>query len=122
MIGIISAMHEEMQTLLESLQEPITITKGMRTYHKGTLFNTDVILVFSRWGKVASATTVTQLINDHDIDEIIFTGVAGSISKNLNILKFKKWFFHMVPILRSNSFYFKSYSYLVLDVFIFPPQ
>ena len=84
-IGIISAMHEEMQTLLQNLQEPSTSTKGMRTYYSGKLFNTDVVLVFSRWGKVASATTATQLINDYDIDEIIFTGVAGAISKNLNI-------------------------------------
>jgi adenosylhomocysteine nucleosidase len=85
MIGIISAMQEEMQTLLQNLQEPITSTKGMRTYYSGKLFNIDVVLVFSRWGKVASATTVTQLINDYNIDEIIFTGVAGAISKDLNI-------------------------------------
>jgi len=85
MIGIISAMQEEMQTLLENLQESTTSVKGMRTYYKGTLFNRKVVLVFSRWGKVASTTTATQLINAYDIDEILFTGVAGSISKNLNI-------------------------------------
>ncbi len=85
-IGIISAMYEEMQTLLKNLKQPVTITKGMRTYHQGRLFNTDVVLVFSRWGKVASATTATQLINDYtEIGEIIFTGVAGAISKDLNI-------------------------------------
>ncbi len=84
-IGIISAMQEEMQTLLENLQESVTSTKGMRTYYSGKLFDTDVVLVFSRWGKVASATTVTQLINDYSIDEIIFTGVAGAISNHLNI-------------------------------------
>jgi len=84
-IGIISAMHEEIQTLLENLQESTNTVKGMRTYYKGKLFNTEVVLVFSRWGKVASATTVTQLINDYDLDEIIFTGVAGAISKDLNI-------------------------------------
>ena len=84
-IGIISAMREEMQTLLENLQESVTSTKGKRTYYSGKLFNTNVVLVFSRWGKVASATTVTQLINDYDIDEIIFTGVAGGIFKEANI-------------------------------------
>ncbi len=78
-------MREEMQTLLENLQQSVSSTKGMRTYYSGKLFNIDVVLVFSRWGKVASSTTVTQLINDYDIDEIIFTGVAGAISKNLNI-------------------------------------
>ncbi len=85
MIGIISAMQEEMQTLIENLQESTTIIKGMRKYYKGKLFNTEVVLVFSRWGKVASATTVTQLINDYTIDEIIFTGVAGAVSSDLNI-------------------------------------
>lgn len=84
-IGIISAMHEEMQTLIENLQESVTSTKGMRTYCSGKLFETNIVLVFSRWGKVASATTATQLINDYDIDEIIFTGVAGTISNDLNI-------------------------------------
>ena len=37
-IGIISAMQEEMQTLLDNLQEPIATTKGMRTYYHGKLF------------------------------------------------------------------------------------
>ena len=84
-IGIISAMQEEMQTLLDNLQEPVATTKGMRTYYHGKLFNVEIVLVFSRWGKVASATTVTQLINDFEVDEIIFTGVAGAISNDLNI-------------------------------------
>ncbi|MEZ4842006.1 MAG: hypothetical protein R2821_10985 [Flavobacteriaceae bacterium] len=84
-IGIISAMREEMQTLLESLKQKKTYTKGMRTYYQGTLLGKDVVLVFSRWGKVASATTATQLINDFDIEEIIFTGVAGAVIDNLEI-------------------------------------
>ena len=85
MIGIISAMYEEMQTLLENLQNTTSFVKGMRTYYSGILFNKKVVLVFSRWGKVASATTTTQLINDYDIDEIIFTGVAGAITNQLDI-------------------------------------
>ena len=85
MTGIISAMQEEIQALLNQLQSVSTSVKGMRTYYTGTLFNKKVVLVFSRWGKVASAATTTQLINDFPIDEIIFTGVAGGIHKNLNI-------------------------------------
>ena len=84
-IGIISAMQEEMQTLLDNLQERVATTKGMRTYYHGKLFNVEIVLVFSRWGKVASATTATQLINDFAVDEIIFTGVAGAISPLMNI-------------------------------------
>jgi len=84
-IGIISAMQEEIQALLNELKNVTTTEKGMRTYFSGTLFNKKVVLVFSRWGKVASAVTTTQLINDFDVDEIIFTGVAGAINSKLNI-------------------------------------
>tara|TARA_R110001583_G_scaffold4351_4_gene25238 strand:+ start:841 stop:1581 length:741 start_codon:yes stop_codon:yes gene_type:complete len=84
-IGIISAMQEEIQALLHELKNVTTIEKGKRTYYSGTLFDKKVVLVFSRWGKVASAVTTTQLINDFNIAEIIFTGVAGGIQKQLNI-------------------------------------
>ena len=85
MIGIISAMQEEMQALLNELKNVSTSEKGMRTYYSGALFNKNVVLVFSRWGKVASAVTTTQLINDFNVSEIIFTGVAGGIIDELNI-------------------------------------
>jgi len=85
MIGIISAMQEEIQALLNKLENVAVSEKGMRKYYQGTLFNKEVILVFSRWGKVASAVTTTQLINDFNVSEIIFTGVAGGIINELNI-------------------------------------
>lgn len=85
MVGIISAMQEEIQALLHELQQVATTEKGMRTYYTGTLFDKKVVLVFSRWGKVASAATATQLINDFSVKEIIFTGVAGAIHPKLAI-------------------------------------
>lgn len=85
MIGIMSAMQEEIQALFNQLENPIKSRKGKRDYYQGTLFGKKVVLVFSRWGKVASATTATQLINDFDLKELIFTGVAGAIDPNLNI-------------------------------------
>ena len=85
MIGIISAMEEEIQTLLHHLEGKKSIQKGMRTYFYGRLFDKEIVLAFSRWGKVASATTTTQLINDFGIQQIVFTGVAGSVGKNVNI-------------------------------------
>ncbi len=84
-IGIISAMPEEIYAFTPYLQKTKSTTKGMRTYVQGELFGKNVVMVFSRWGKVAAATTVTQLINDFVVDEIIFTGVAGAITNNLNI-------------------------------------
>lgn len=85
MIGIISAMEEEIQTLLHHLEGKKSIQKGMRTYFYGRLFGKEIVLAFSRWGKVASATTTTQLINDFGVQQVVFTGVAGSVGKNVNI-------------------------------------
>lgn len=76
-------MHEEIEALQTLLQVEKKMVKGMRTYYQGKLFNKNVILVFSRWGKVASATTATQLINDFKVEEIIFTGVAGGVQPDV---------------------------------------
>ena len=85
MVAIICAMQVEIEALLQELKNVKTTEKGQRTYFIGTLFDKEVVLVFSRWGKVAAAATTTQLINDFDLEEIIFTGVAGAISDKLNI-------------------------------------
>ena len=85
MIGIICAMQEEVLTVLSALKNKKEVIKGQRSYFTGVLFNTEVVIVFSRWGKVASAATTTQLINDYNPSEIIFTGVAGGIDDQLNI-------------------------------------
>ncbi len=44
-----------------------------------------VVLVFSRWGKVAAASTVTHLIAQFGVDEVIFTRVADAVDPALNI-------------------------------------
>jgi len=82
-IGIISAMPEEIEAIKTLFQVEKKLVKGMRTYYQGKLFERKVILVFSRWGKVASATTATQLINDFEVSEIIFTGVAGGLQPDV---------------------------------------
>lgn len=85
MIGIISAMPEEMEALLNTMCIEQQIEKGNRTYHQGTLYGKSIVLVFSRWGKVAAAATTTQLICDFNPTEIIFTGVAGGIKPYVRI-------------------------------------
>jgi adenosylhomocysteine nucleosidase len=57
----------------------------MRTYYLGKICNIEVVVVFSRWGKVASATTVTHMIVEFGITKLFFTGVAGAINPDLNV-------------------------------------
>ncbi len=84
-IGIMSAMREEIACLMDQVETRETIVRGMRTYLRGRLWGKDVVLVFSRWGKVASATTATHLINEFKVSEILFTGVAGALDPKLEI-------------------------------------
>ncbi len=51
MIGIISAMPEEIQALLETLQNKKFFKKEIRTYYSGNLFDKNVVLVFFSLGK-----------------------------------------------------------------------
>jgi adenosylhomocysteine nucleosidase len=84
-IGILGAMPEEISGVVALLKNKEEVVKGMRTYYIGTINEIDVVVVFSRWGKVASATTVTHLIVEFGITQLIFTGVAGGISPEVSI-------------------------------------
>lgn len=85
-LGIVSAMRDEMSSLVPQLGSEVDVVRsGMRTYRRGRLFGAPVVVVFSRWGKVASASTVTQLISGFGVDEVIFTGVAGAVDPELNV-------------------------------------
>ena len=84
-IAIMSAMAEENASLLSQMTNVSTIEVGRRVYHTGELWGQPVVTVFSHWGKVAAASTVTHLISCMDVQEVIFTGVAGGIHESLNI-------------------------------------
>lgn len=85
MIGIMGAMPEEIRHLIPHIQDVRQQESGMRVYYQGTLLGTPVVLVFSRMGKVAAATTATNLILEYGVEEIIFTGVAGALHPDLRI-------------------------------------
>ena len=81
-----AAMQEEIDALLKELPaDAEVLDDGRRTYHSGCVWGTPVVAVFSRWGKVAAATTATHLISDFDVDEILFTGVAGAAQSGLKV-------------------------------------
>ena len=85
LLGIMGAMPEEMEKVIAAITDKEIIERGSRLYYRGKLFGQDVVAVFSRWGKVAAATTAANLILEFKVDRIIFTGIAGAISPELNI-------------------------------------
>jgi adenosylhomocysteine nucleosidase len=84
-IGIIGAMPQEIEGVLELLESKEQRIIGGRTYYTGRIDRKEVVVVFSHWGKVAAAITATTLIQVLGINKLIFTGVAGGISPDLRI-------------------------------------
>jgi adenosylhomocysteine nucleosidase len=77
-LGIISALTEEQQGLIEAMESPYKLTHGMRDYTAGKLWEIDAVCVLSRIGKVAAAMTASILVEKFGVTHIVFTGVAGS--------------------------------------------
>ncbi len=84
-IGVMGAMPEEINSIVHLLNNTTSTVIGQRTYYSGFITGIATVVVFSRWGKVAAATTVSTLINHFNVTDIIFTGVAGGIANNICI-------------------------------------
>lgn len=84
-IGILGAMPEEVSRIQKMMTIERETVIGGRVYSEGRIDDTEVVVTFSRWGKVASAITTTTLINEFNVDFILFSGVAGAVSNDLNI-------------------------------------
>jgi adenosylhomocysteine nucleosidase len=85
MLAIVSAMLEEIESVIEALSDVKTQVFGRRQFHTGRLHGVDVVAVFSRYGKVAAAATVTQLLASYPVNRLIFGGVAGGVRPGLAI-------------------------------------
>jgi adenosylhomocysteine nucleosidase len=84
-LAVMGAMLEEVEHVVAELEEARSVSRGNRIYHRGTLWGHDAVVVFSHWGKVASAMTATTLISEFGADRIVFTGVAGGIDPSLRV-------------------------------------
>ncbi|GHV05066.1 aminodeoxyfutalosine nucleosidase [Campylobacterota bacterium] len=85
MIGIIGAMTEEVSPLLIRLTNLQTHTIGNNKYHTGRYEGREVVVAYSRIGKVNAAVTATVMQQHFHIDKLLFSGVAGAINKSLKI-------------------------------------
>jgi adenosylhomocysteine nucleosidase len=84
-LGIISALYEEQQGLVEAMKGASTLIHGKREYAVGQLWEIDAVCVLSRIGKVAAAMTATTLVEKFGVTHIIFTGVAGAGDKTVQV-------------------------------------
>lgn len=84
-IGIIGAMDEEIARYREKITDAVTVEKAGITYYQGKWEGKEIVLCKSGVGKVNAAVTTQLLIDQFQVDRVIFTGVAGAVHPELNI-------------------------------------
>lgn len=83
--AIVSAMQEELAAVLALMPHESRQVVAGREFWVGALHGHDVVVVLSRIGKVAAATTATVLIERFGVDAIVFTGVAGGLAPDVRV-------------------------------------
>lgn len=84
-IGIIAAMHEEIESI-KKLMSDISIQKKYELeFVIGKIHSKDVVLVQCGVGKVNAARTAQILIDQFNIEYIINVGTAGGLNEKLEI-------------------------------------
>lgn len=84
-IGIIVAMEEEEEAILNIMKEKEVIQEYNLKFIKGKIKNTKCVVVQSGVGKVNAARTTQIMIDKFDIQYVINVGAGGAINEKLNI-------------------------------------
>jgi adenosylhomocysteine nucleosidase len=85
-IGIISAMDNEINTLLNEAEiEKVDLIGGME-YHVGKLRGKNVIITRAGIGKVRASSGVTAMLIKYNISKVLFTGIAGGVADEPQVL------------------------------------
>lgn len=84
-IGLICAMSEELELLLEGLEEQQEYTIANMSFYAGSLEGMQVVLVLSGIGKVNASIAASLLISKFEVDAVVNTGVAGAIDQKLEV-------------------------------------
>ena len=82
-LGIIAAMSEELELLLQDMELKSKKTIANITFNEGNLFGTDVVTVVCGIGKVNAAICTQILASTYNVDKVINVGVAGGVNKEI---------------------------------------
>ena len=85
MIGIIGAVDEEAAEIKKEIKDIKEEVISGISFFRGKFNQKEVVFVQSGIGKVNAAITATLLIEKFDVKTVIFSGVAGSLSKDLKV-------------------------------------
>ncbi len=84
-LGIIGAMQEEVETLLALMENKKELHKAGSTFYEGILEDLPAVIVQCGVGKVNAAMCTQVLCDLFDVTHLVNTGIAGSLSAELDI-------------------------------------
>ena len=84
-IAIMGAMPEEVEPIVAKLDNLKETVYAANTYYEGTYDGQEVVVAYSKIGKVFATLTATILIEKFGCNTLLFSGVAGAISEDLKI-------------------------------------
>ena len=84
-IAIMGAMVEEITPLLEALGEYSKCEYAGNTYYEANYQGLELVIAYSKIGKVFSTLTATTMIEKFGAQKLLFSGVAGGINPSLKI-------------------------------------
>ena len=84
-IAIMGAMPEEIEPIISKLENLKKSEYAANKYYEGSYKGQEVVVAYSKIGKVFATLTATILIEKFSCDKLLFSGVAGAISPELNI-------------------------------------
>ncbi len=84
-IAIMGAMPEEIEPLLSRVENVRKSEYAANTYYEAQYKGKEVVIAYSKIGKVFAAITATILIEKFGCDRLLFSGVAGAIDPDLEI-------------------------------------
>ena len=85
-IGIISAMDNEISVLLEKAEIVQEDMVGGMKYYVGRLSGKNVVITRAGIGKVRASSGVTTMLNKYNISKVLFTGIAGGVADETQVL------------------------------------
>ncbi len=84
-IAIMGAMPEEIAPILEKLGIYKTTQYAKNNYYEASYKGVDLVIAYSKIGKVFSTLTATTMIEHFGAEILLFSGVAGAVSPTLKV-------------------------------------
>jgi adenosylhomocysteine/aminodeoxyfutalosine nucleosidase len=84
-LALMGAMEEEITPLLKNCTDINKVDYGNNTYYEAKVGDLEVVIAYSKIGKVFSTLTASTMIQKFGCDTLLFSGVAGGINPKLKI-------------------------------------